>query len=105
MQRIKFNTKNILDIISLEEFTTNVKNVTSKLDQNNLPFQMNDSFPKNFFANTKFLYRESNNSIELGFKISIYKKMTLFHLYVKPVLFNNKPFIYNTDSEYIAKSH
>lgn len=105
MHRIKhFKTYDILDMISLKNFTADVKNVTSKFNQSDLSFQMDHSFPKTFFTNTKFLYRESNNSIQFGFKIPIFKKVNLFHIYAKPVLVNNKPYIYNSNSNYIVRS-
>lgn len=104
-ERIKqFKTYDILEIISLKNLTADVKNVTSKFSQNDLSFKIDHSFPKTFFTNTKFLYRELNNSIQFGFKIPIFKKVNLFHIYAKPVLVNNKPYIYNTNSNYIVRS-
>lgn len=100
MQRVKFfNTSSILNVIPIEKLTSDVGKMPS-----NLSFQIDRLFPKSFFANIKFIFFQSNNSIQIGFNVSTYEKVVLFQMYSKPILFNEKPFVYNFDTLYVSKN-
>lgn len=103
MQRIKFfNASNILNLIPIEKWTSDVKNMASQLI--NPSFQIDNSFPKSFFANAKYIFAQTNDKVQIGFNIPTYEKITLFQMHSKPFLFKQKPFIYDIDTLYISKT-
>lgn len=99
------NTTTISEIIPINELMSNVKTLTS-INNNSLiaPYQFNENFTINFFNKTKMTIFKDIDSVLISFKIPTYEEVNLLHIFPKPFLHNNKPFIYNLGHAYFAKT-
>lgn len=85
------------DTISLKSIASDIENMIALMDKNLyvLSLDMNN-FESDLFKFAKFNFYQDNYSITLAFSFPIYKNITLFDFYKKPIVKNNKNYLLNT---------
>lgn len=91
------------EVISIDRLKNDIIAYTKNKENVTLLFDFSYKFLTEFISNSKFsIYR--NKNIQLTFEIPIYKHLTLYSIYPKPIIQNLNAFQLKISSQYATKN-
>lgn len=69
------------------------------------PLDFTHWFVNNFYKYAKIDFQVKVAEVSIKIKIPLYAHATLSKIYVKPIIHNNVPYVYNTNTQYLVDSH
>lgn len=98
------DTNSILEVVPISKLVRDIKKSTNFVRRKKLtlPFEYNYWFIYNLLNHSKFSFARAGNTIQFGFEIPIYRKITLIKAYSKPTIINNIPYKYRLNTIYLS---